>query len=226
MRLKDPLVLHDAAPEGILRLPPGRRRHVLEELLKIPSDNLAHWNAVCGYFGQLYAGRGIEVIEAMAAARPDCLFLVFGGSDTDVVSRRVNAPSNLRYMGHVPHPVSQKAQSAVDVLLMPYQRSVSIGIPGHDTARWMSPMKMFEYLAAGVPIISSDLPVLKEVLIHRRNALLVNAENVDQWVAALDLIISNPEYANSIGEFANRQYQREHTWLRRAEALLAAGHRL
>lgn len=226
LRLRDPLVLHDAAPAGIVRLPTERRRYALTDLLKLPAGDLASWDAVCGYFGQLYAGRGIEIIEAMAAARPNCLFLVFGGSESDVAYRRVKAPVNLRYLGHVPHPFSQSAQAAVDVLLMPYQRSVSIGIKGHDTARWMSPMKMFEYLASGVPIISSDLPVLREVLINERNALLVTAENTDQWVAALDSLIFNPEYANSIGEVAHRQYQSKHTWLRRADALLAAGHDL
>jgi hypothetical protein len=223
MRLRDPLVLHDAAPDGIQRLAPERRRQELAGLLKTTVDELAAWNVICGYFGQLYAGRGIEIIESMAAARPACLFLVFGGSESDVAARCAIAPTNLRFMGHVSHPESQSAQAAVDVLLMPYQRSVSIGIQGHDTARWMSPMKMFEYLAAGVPIISSDLPVLREVLTNGRNALLVNAENADQWLAALDSLISNPDYANSMGELAHREYQTKHTWLRRAESLLAAG---
>jgi glycosyltransferase involved in cell wall biosynthesis len=226
LRLRDPLVLHDAAPVGIARLTPERRRNALAELLKIPVDDLAHWNAVCGYFGQLYAGRGIEIIEKMADARPECLFLVFGGSESDVTNRRINAPSNLRYMGHVPHPVSQCSQASVDVLLMPYQRSVSIGIEGQDTARWMSPMKMFEYLAAGVPIVSSDLPVLREVLENGKNALLVNPEDAAQWVAALDFLISNSDHANSIGELAHQQYKAKHTWLSRAGALLAAGHDL
>ena len=223
LRFRDPLVLHDAAPAGIARLLPEHRRQALTEVLQMPASDLAGWDAVCGYFGQLFAGRGLEIIEAMAAARPACLFLVFGGSVSDAATRKINAPPNLRYMGHVPHPVSQNAQAAVDVLLMPYQQSVSIGIQGHDTARWMSPMKMFEYLAAGVPIISSDLPVLREVLTNERNALLVNAKSVAQWVAALDLLISNPTYANSMGEFAHRQYQTKHTWLCRAESLLAAG---
>jgi glycosyltransferase involved in cell wall biosynthesis len=226
LRLRDPLVLHDAAPAGIARLPPESRRPVLAELLKIPDQDLARWKAICGYFGQLYAGRGVEIIEKMAAARPECLFLVFGGSESDVTHRRINAPSNLRYMGHVPHPVSQSSQASVDVLLMPYQRSVSIGVQGQDTARWMSPMKMFEYLAAGVPIISSDLPVLREVLENGKNALLVNPEDAAQWLAALDLLISNSDYANSIGELAHKQYKAKHTWLSRAGTLLAAGHDL
>lgn len=222
LRLRDPLILHDAAPAGIARLLPEHRRQALAELLKTPANDLASWDAVCGYFGQLYSGRGIEIIEAMAAARPACLFLVFGGSESDVATRRINAPSNLRYMGHVPHPVSQNAQAAVDVLLMPYQESVSIGIQGHDTARWMSPMKMFEYLAAGVPIISSDLPVLREVLRDGENCLLAPPTNIDSWLAALDKIGRNPHLAERIVANAHAQYNAQHTWIRRSELILAA----
>jgi glycosyltransferase involved in cell wall biosynthesis len=226
LRLRDPLVLHDAAPAGIARVLPERRRQALTELLKIPVDDLACWDAVCGYFGQVYAGRGIEIIEAMAAARPSCLFLVFGGGESDVATRRIKAPSNLRYMGHVPHSVSQNAQAAVDVLLMPYQQSVSIGIQGHDTARWMSPMKMFEYLAAGVPIISSDLPVLREVLRDGENCLLVCPSDIKSWLDALDAIVSKPKLSERIAANAHAQYQRKHTWLHRGEKILEAYGRL
>ena len=47
---------------------------------------------------------------------------------------------------------------------MPYQRNVGIGTKNSDTSNWMSPMKMFEYMSTGVPIVSSDLPVLKKFL--------------------------------------------------------------
>jgi glycosyltransferase involved in cell wall biosynthesis len=226
IKLHNPLVLHDAAPAGIVRLLPKYRRKGLAELLNIPISDLARWSGVCGYFGQLYSGRGIEIIEAMAIARPSCLFLVVGGNDSDVNARRINAPQNLKFMGHVSHQLAQSLQRAVDVLLMPYQRSVSIGIRGHDTARWMSPMKMFEYLAAGVPIISSDLPVLREILINEENCMLVSPADVSSWINALDRIIKNTEFAEYIGSNAHLQYHREHTWNSRAEKIIAAGREL
>ena len=226
LRLGVPLVLHDAAPDGIKRLASVCRRQALASIIKMAVTDLANWQNVCGYFGQLYAGRGIEIIEAMAIARPACLFLVFGGSEADVAQRRVTAPPNLRFMGHVSHPVSRSAQAAVDVLLMPYQHSVSIGVVGHDTARWMSPMKMFEYLAAGVPVISSDLPVLREVLRDGHNCLLVPPSDAQAWVAALDRLDANPELAELIGAFAHDQYKAQHTWTRRAERLLASAKQL
>lgn len=226
IKLHDPLVLHDGAPAGVVRLLPKYRREGLAALLNMPVNDLAHWSGVCGYFGHLYPGRGIEIIEAMAIARPSCLFLVVGGNDSDVISRRINAPKNLKFIGHVSHQLAQNLQRTVDVLLMPYQQSVSIGIAGHDTARWMSPMKMFEYLAAGVPIISSDLPVLREILLNEKNCILVSPADVNSWTSALDRIINNTEFAEYIGSNAHFQYQREHTWNSRAEKIIVAGREL
>jgi hypothetical protein len=94
---KRPLVLHDAAMDGITPLPREGRRAALAAL-GVP--DAPGWALVCGYFGQLYAGRGIEVIEAVARMRPQYLFLVFGGNDADIEARRRAAPaSNLRVHG-------------------------------------------------------------------------------------------------------------------------------
>ena len=50
-------------------------------------------------------------------------------------------------------------------------------------------IKIFEYMSSKRPIISSNLKVLKEVLIHKENRLLVNPENLDDWVLAIKLPI-------------------------------------
>jgi len=220
IQIDHPIVLHDAAPEGIRRLQPENRRGQFSMVSGIPLAEASQWEAVCGYFGQLYAGRGIEIIEEMAASRPDCLFVVYGGSQEEVEQRTASAPPNLRFLGHMPHPVARAVQASVDLLLMPYQVQVSIGVNGHDTARWMSPMKMFEYLAAGVPVISSDLPVLREVLKNGVNAMLVAPDNVDEWLSALDYLVNHTEQASIIGQNAHELYLSEYTWSRRATALI------
>jgi len=218
-----PLVLHDAAPAGIRPLPAAEKRSVLAGLVPALAEEVSRWDAVCGYFGHLYPGRGVEVIEAMAEARPRSLFVLFGGNDSDIAARRAATRlDNLVFAGFVPHAAAQRAMAACDVLLMPYQRSVSIGVAGHDTARWMSPMKMFEYLASGTPVISSDLPVLREVLADGRNALLAAPDDPGAWLAALDRLAGDPALAAAIGTAGHRSYAADHTWVRRAEAILAA----
>jgi glycosyltransferase involved in cell wall biosynthesis len=212
------LVLHDAAPEGIEPLAEGQRRY---SLVRICPQAEGDWKAVCGYFGHLYAGRGVEVIESMAKARPEVLFLLFGGNEQDVNNRREgNRCENVYYVGHVPHPVAQQAMKSVDILLMPYQKNVAIGVSGHDTARWMSPMKMFEYMATGVPIISSNLPVLCEVLSDGENALLVPPDDSKSWVSAVDQLLSDKDLAGSIGARAHHDYKANYTWRQRANRLI------
>ena len=218
------LVLHDAAPEGIQPIEKSQRYDSLLQVYPRAGEN---WDGTCGYFGHLYAGRGIEVIEEMAAARPNVLFLLFGGNEVDVHSRRqASKCENVRYLGHVPHPIAQQAMRSVDALLMPYQESVSIGISGHDTARWMSPMKMFEYMATGVPIISSNLPVLLEVLKDGSNALLVSPSDSASWVNALDKLLEDDHLAHTIGVNAHEDYKMKHTWRSRALRLISAAKEL
>ncbi len=218
------LVLHDAAPEGCAVVPANERRPRLKALEESAGGP---WKLVCGYFGHLYKGRGIDVVQAMAAASPENLFLVFGGTPSDVTqNRNKNKLRNLIFKGHVPHPLARQLMSLMDVLLMPYQSKVSVGVSRHDTGRWMSPMKMFEYLGAGVPIISSDLPVLREVLSNEHNCLLVPPSDPTAWTNALSRIGSEPALAERIGTNAHKDYAQKHTWTRRAEAIMSVAKQL
>ena len=91
--------------------------------------------------------------------------------------RKINKSKNLIYMGYFRNKDARKLMSCMDALLMPYQNKVSIGKTKSDTSKWMSPMKMFEYLASGVPVFSSNLPVLQEILIDNVNVFLVSPED-------------------------------------------------
>lgn len=221
VRLDKALILHDAAPAGITRLSGDKRPAARTSLLA--QAGLPPADFVAGYFGHLYAGRGLEIIESMAAAHGDVPFLVFGGNEADLAAHRARPhPANLHFLGYVPHVQAQAAMQACDVLLMPYQRSVSIGVEGQDTARWMSPMKMFEYMASGNAILSSDLPVLAEVLEDGRNALLIAPEDTAAWITALARMRLRPELRETIGAAAHDDYRRHYTWERRAAAILEA----
>lgn len=214
------VVLHDAAPDGMEPLPEAEQRAWRRE--QLGDRAVEHYQLVCGYVGHLYAGRGVEVIESLARECSDVLFLVFGGNEQDVEAKcRQNSSPNLRFVGHVPHPVARRAMCSVDVLLMPYQEKVSIGLKGHDTARWMSPMKMFEYMASGTPFIASDLPVLREVLRNGHNALLVPPSDIQSWKAALFALKNDAELRRQLAQNAYADYQSEYTWRRRAERLVA-----
>jgi glycosyltransferase involved in cell wall biosynthesis len=174
-----------------------------------------------GYTGHLYPGRGISVILEIAAHLPDCNFLIVGGEPGEVRNLqeqvRDRTLDNVIISGFVPNAELPHYQAACDVLLMPYQSRVS-GSSGGDIGRYLSPMKLFEYLACGRAICSSNLPVLQEIL-SPETAILLPPDDPQQWVTAVETLRNNPELRNEMAEKA-RETARQYTWEGRAEQIL------
>ena len=81
---------------------------------------------------------------------------------------------------------------------------------------------MFEYMAAGKPIICSDLPVLREVMVNEHNCLLCAPDDPAQWVVAIGRLEENLELRKQLGEQAHADFRSNYTWRKRAERLLVA----
>ena len=78
-----------------------------------------------------------------------------------------------------------KYRNSFDILLAPYEKKVSIfGNSKSDTSKFMSPLKIFEYMSHKKPIIASDLPVIREVL-NDKNSILVEPNNIELWIKSL-----------------------------------------
>jgi glycosyltransferase involved in cell wall biosynthesis len=102
---------------------------------------------------------------------------------------------------------------------MPYQQVVYVDAKRKvSTANYMSPMKMFEYMASQRAIISSDLPVLREVL-NETNARLCPPDDVEAWIVAIRELISAPQVAAQLSQRAYQDVQ-EHTWQKRVQRIL------
>jgi len=177
-----------------------------------------------GYVGHLYAGRGVELILHLAASCPWAHFHLVGGTDADVAEWRARSSgrTNLTFHGFLPPNRLDAYRLALDVLLAPYERTVTIQGEG-DTSRWMSPLKIFEYMAAGKAIVCSDLPVLHEVLTHERTALLCDPDEPEAWVGALERLHREPDLRAALGARARVEFEAEHTWAARARRVLHCG---
>ena len=80
----------------------------------------------------------------------------------------------------------------MDVLLLPYTKKVTVSGDVGDIYKFMSPMKMFDYLGSQKIIISSDVPVLREILSNRKNAILIkNFLNIQSWLLEIKKIKYN-----------------------------------
>ncbi len=189
------------------------------------NSSLASWpgrkgTIKVGYIGNLYPGRGIEIIYSLAESFKELDFYIIGGSDKDISRwKSKTLPDNLFFQGFLPHRIIVSLLKELDILLMPYQKKV--GVPGmNDTSLWMSPIKMFEYMSSGKAIISSDHGVLKEVLRHGENALLVAPDNIEEWKTALQRLILEPGLREGLGRQALNDLQEHYTWGKRAVRVL------
>lgn len=174
------------------------------------------------YVGNVYPGKGVETVLALAAACAWADFHVVGGETVDLAPWRERASGlpNLRLHGFVPHGQTDRYRLAADVLLAPYHRRVSTHGAG-EASRWMSPLKLFEYMAAGRAILVSDLPVLREVVRDGVHVLMCEPESPQAWIEALDRLARDPKLRARLGREARAEFLRAHTWVARARAALS-----
>jgi glycosyltransferase involved in cell wall biosynthesis len=177
---------------------------------------------MAGYAGSLFEGRGLEVILEVSRVLKDVVFVIVGGErgQADRLKRKVKETglANVLVIGFVPHRMVPVYLAAFDELLMPYQEAVRTHQKKHDIASCMSPLKMFEYMAAGRPIVASRLKVIGEILEDRRNAILVPSDSVTEWAGAIRTLRDNESLSRTIGEQA-RDDVRKYSWDKRVKKI-------
>jgi glycosyltransferase involved in cell wall biosynthesis len=171
--------------------------------------------------GHLYPGRGMDLYLQLAARMPQVNFVWVGGNPADVETWRGHASArdirNVTFTGFIRNRELPLYQAAADVLVMPYQSSVS-GSSGGDIAQVFSPLKMFEYMATGRPILCSDLPALREILTDDF-ACFAPVDDVDAWQAALERLLSDRASSNQLARAARLEVKR-YSWLERSRRAL------
>ncbi|PCI55320.1 MAG: hypothetical protein COB36_06760 [Alphaproteobacteria bacterium] len=172
-----------------------------------------------GYTGSLAPGKGIALITRIAAIRPDYNFHIIGGTKKHVQKLETeNTLKNLHFYGYRDHAEIPSYLEAFDIAVAPYQHRALIKT-GHNMSRWISPMKIFEYMAAQKPIICSNLPTIHEILDHEHNALLLPASDEHKWGEAIDMIKDNPEKGQKLARNAYESLKEKYTWDKRAQAI-------
>lgn len=198
---------------------PGESRRLLSAEFDL---NIDHQRFTVGYTGHFYSGRGIRLMLKVAERLPSVAFLLVGGEQEDIARLRLEVElknlNNLILTGFISNAELPLYQAACDVLLMPYQYTVA-GSSGGDISRYLSPMKLFEYMACGRPILSSDLPVFREVL-NKNNAILLDPDDVNQWVKCIEVLQSDQEQRTALA-FQAEQDVKKYTWEARAKRILA-----
>ncbi|MBN2305962.1 MAG: glycosyltransferase [Anaerolineae bacterium] len=181
---------------------------------------------VVGYVGRLYTlgmAKGLDkLVNAIADATGESTvidLLLVGGPDEGVTAIREQwaarglPAERLHTVGQVPPDDVPRYLAAMDVGIMPQ--------PWTDHfAYYTSALKLFEYMAAGCAILSSDLPSTAEVVRDGESALLVPPDDVAAWAAALRRLAADRDLVVRLGAQARQDVQ-HYTWDARAARIRA-----
>ena len=178
---------------------------------------------VC-YCGNTYGGRGIEMLVRAAARMPEVEFLIVGGRERDNAlwreMARQEGAGNFRMEGFVAQRQVASYLLASDVLVMPYSSGVTIR-DGTEAGEFTSPLKLFEYMAAGKPIVATGVPSVLEILRPGENSVVVPPDDEEEFIRALGLVLADSELCARISERA-RSDAAGYTWEGRVERVVEA----
>lgn len=197
------LVNAGAVPERIKVAHSGVKLEAYTGLPPFNPDNLNRPHII--HLGRLSQQRGLEIYHYLAK-HEKCKISIISADKGSIPNAAYYPPVTLT---EIP---AWYARS--DLTLLPYQPSIS-------TAATMSPIKMFEAMAAGRPIIASDLPTIREILKHEHSALLVAPHDFEAWAAAIERLRQDRPLAVRLATNA-RAAVSKYSWVDRARNIAGA----
>lgn len=175
---------------------------------------LPHDRIIATYTGNLLPNRGVGQIIELAKRLDQVLFVVVGGPENYRTELEETAKKlgldNIRFMGQVDHAQISGYLYASDILLAIWTRKV-------PTINYCSPLKVFEYMAAGRTIVAMGFPTILEVLQNNANALIAIPDDFNDL---LGKVVQAIDEDDRIGQQARMDAFSKYSWIRRVEILL------
>lgn len=173
---------------------------------------------VVAYAGSLHPYKGADVLMEALARVPGVQGLVIGGhprdaadrARLDALARDLGLAERVSFTGLVPPADVLALLRGADVLVLP--------LCDMPHTRYDSPMKLFEYLAVGRPIVASDLLSTREIFVDGETARFFEAGNAAALAAEVRAVLANPDGAERMGRAAFCAAA-DYTWARRAERI-------
>ncbi len=207
------------------RLGPRSDVSVVPDGARVDPERIFDWEGparppTVAYAGHLYPWKGVDVLVDALARLAEVRGRIIGGhpAEDDLARLRARAGSQrvsdrLEFTGLVPPADVARWLATADVLVLP-NRATAV------SATYTSPLKLFEYLAAGRPIVASALPALAEILRHDENALLVPPDDAEALAAAIERVTRDRALAMRLARQAF-DAAAQSSWAKRAERLEA-----
>ena len=196
------------------------KQRIFREEFFTEHDDRRRRKKIAVYIGSLYPWKGadilIRVAEHLKNINPNYLIWLVGGSKNDVeILKKGLHPNIVPFIyinGAVPHKDVAKILIAADCAILTGNESEII------SAKYTSPLKMFEYMASGCPIVAQNLPSFREVL-SGENSFLVEPGNAKALADQIAWVFDNEELANNKASKAFEDVQ-EYIWQKRVDKIL------
>ena len=153
-----------------------------------------------GFVGQIDVRMNFDLMTALADRRPEWHFAFVGRTHAETDASALRSRPNVTFAGFVDYADLPGVLREIDVATIPYL--------DNDRGRSCNPLKAYEYLAAGLPTVSTPLPGLGRAREH-----LFLAETADEWERAIEAALADPDPAK------RRRAVEEDTWDRRTDLL-------
>jgi glycosyltransferase involved in cell wall biosynthesis len=166
------------------------------------------------YIGSLYPWKGVDTLISAMKYLPDERLLIIGGGrrlgELKILADREGVSGRVTFIGTVSHDKVPEYLSDAKIAVLP---NILNG-----PSQFSSPIKLFEYIASGVPIIASDIPVFKEILVDGKNAILFEPGNKQALAESIGKITHDLEQARRMAISARKNAE-NYTYQKRAEKI-------
>lgn len=186
----------------------------IEELQSINDPKRVN-GKIC-YIGGISIERGIkEVVEALTKTKNNVNLLLAGKFHSEKLEKDIKIEEGWQktnFIGFVGRKEIQTLLSTTQIGLVTL----------HPTISYLDslPVKMFEYMCAGMPVIASDFPLWREIVLKYNCGLCVDPQDSKAIAEALDYLIDNPQIAEEMGRNGFKAVQTEFNWANEEAKLL------
>lgn len=173
------------------------------------------------YTGSYIEGKGIELVVELARHFKKYKFYLYGNIDT-FPKKLIDKKKNLRNIfvnDYINYSQIPSVLKSAEFLLMPYPKKIGVLMKNVNVSSYISPLKMFEYLAAKKVIFASDNKAYGHILRDNYNSILISPSNKKKWIKRIKEVISNKARYSSLKENAIKTVK-DFTWEKRSKKII------